>query len=105
MPDLNKTLKTASSLQKKLLEDLVTLNKMYDDAASEINGRFRDEYQRNSGNMNGLEDFFMLNTIVKKNGMSIRNALNLVKRMKNVEGFEISEENLEDAELEEILNS
>ena len=105
MPDINKILKTAFVLQKKVQADLENLYGMFESATKDVNGRFRDEYQRNNGNMIGLEDFFMLNTLLKKNSISVRNALNLIRKMRAMDGYNISEEQIEDKELEEILNT
>jgi hypothetical protein len=103
MADLNHITRDATVLRGKILKDLDTLIKMYGEFEGSVTDRFRNEYERNAGSTNGLEDFYMLNNIVKKNHIAVKNAHALLKRMRDVEGFEITEEELVDKELEELL--
>lgn len=101
--ELNNITKDATALRGKVLKDLETLIKMYGDLEGSVNDRFREEFQKNAGSLNGLEDFYMLNSNVKKNHIAVKNAHALLKRMRDVGGFDIVEEEIADKELEALL--
>jgi len=103
MADLNKITKDATALRGKILKDLDTLIKVYGEFEGSVTDRFRDEYSKNAGSLNGLEDFYMLNSVVRKNHIAVKNAYALLKRMRDIDGYEISEEEVLDKELEELL--
>jgi hypothetical protein len=104
MSDLNNITKDATALRGKVLKDLETLIKMYGDLEGSVNDRFREEFQKNADSLNGLEDFYMLNNSVKKNHIAVKNAYALLKRMRDIGGFDIVEEEIADKELEALLN-
>jgi len=66
----------------------------------EVQDRFRSEYLNNKG-LNGIEEFLVLNNIVKKNMMCLKNVYGLLKRMRSTAGFDV-EDNI-DRELANIL--
>ena len=53
--------------------------------------------------MNGLEDFYLLNQILKKNTISTKNSLTLLSKMRDISNFNVIEEEINDAALEEIF--
>jgi hypothetical protein len=103
MADINKTLQEVSVKHKKILSDLEGYMEACEKLSSEINDRFRDEYSK-TGSISGLEDFYALNNIMKKNTMNLKNACVLVKRMRDMSGYNISEEQLEEKQLEKIFD-
>lgn len=105
MADLNNTLNNIRDLRKKVLGDLASLLEMHAKAADDVQERYRMEYQQNGGSVEGLEDFYALNNIMRKNNFNIRNAHALVNRMMNTEGFDISEEVIETKKLDKILQT
>jgi len=104
MADLNNIVRDATTLRGKILKDLDTLIKMYGEFEGSVTERFRDEYTKNAGATSGLEDFYALSNSVKKNHIAVKNAYALLKRMRAVDGFEITEEEVLDKELEELLS-
>ena len=100
--DIGKSLQEVSAKHKKILSDLEEYTGIYNKVSAEINQRFRDELSK-MGSSSGLEDFYTLNTLLKKNAMNIKNACLLVKRMKDVSGYNISEEQIEEKQLEKIF--
>ena len=101
--NLNQITRDATVLRGKVLKDLETLTKMYGELEGSVADKFRDEYSKNAGSLNGLEDFYMFNSIVKKNRIAVKNAYALLKRMRGVDGYEVDEEEILDKELEELL--
>lgn len=102
MSDLGKSLKDIESMKGKVLRELASLVELQTKTAADVQERYRDEYQQNGG-LEGLEDFYALNNIMKKNSFNVRNAHALVKRMMGTEGFDISEESMEEKKLDKIL--
>jgi hypothetical protein len=84
---------------------------MYGSLESEVGLRFREEHSKNAGRMEGLEDFYMLNQIVKKNLISVKQAYSIVHRMKDISGYDITEEieevkeAREEKEIKELLRA
>ena len=78
-------------MQKKVERELGGLVKAYDGFYSEIQKRFRDEYQT-TGTMIGLEDFSRFGSVVKHNKTIVQNIFTTLSRLKNIEDFDISEE-------------
>jgi hypothetical protein len=103
MPDLNVTLRDASTLRRKILNDLDVLAKMYGGIEKETSGRFQEEYTRNSRLLSGLEDFFMLSRVVRKNSLSIKRAYAILHQMGDTSGYDVSEDTIEDLEIEALL--
>lgn len=104
MPNINDKVVKVKNLKKKILKDSENLLQVYGDLSKEINSRFREEF-REKGSMSGLEDFYMLNNIMKKNLNSVKNICALMKRMQNIGDYEISEieEKIEENMVKEIL--
>lgn len=100
MPNLNSQLKQVDDLKKRVLTDLEVLLGIYGKMAEEVNDKFRSEYQNNNG-LSGIEEFLVLNNIVKKNMMTLKNVYALLKRMRSTAGFDVEE--LIDKELADIL--
>ena len=105
MPNLNKDLQEIGTLKHKIMRDLEALSGICSRSAKEINSRLHDELLRKNGSTNGLEDFTMLNMIVKKNAIAVKNAHTLLNRVQTTEGYSVSEENVpdENKELEELF--
>jgi hypothetical protein len=105
MSELNKITSDVTALRNKIMSDLNGLIKLYSELESSVTGRFREEYQKNAGSMNGLEDFYILNSHVKKNTLSAKQAHNILKRMRDVAGYDISEEEVSEKEIAELLKA
>lgn len=107
MSDLNNITSNITALRGKLLGDISSLIRMYGELEDTVRSRFRDEYERNAGSSNGLEDFYMLNSVVKKNHIAVKNAHSIIKRMADLSKYDISEttEEVMDAELEKLLEA
>jgi len=104
MPDINKSIKDISSLKKKVMGDLLTLCSMLSKTSSEVDARFRGEFQRQEGKLAGLEDFNVLNRILKKNAMLAKNAQMLLQKMRSTTGYDVSEDEAPvDKEIQEIF--
>jgi hypothetical protein len=76
---------------------------IYAELESDVNNRFREEYSKNDGKIDGLEDFYMLRNVIRKNNIGLKNAFTILSRMQNLKGFDISEEQIEDKMLAELL--
>lgn len=96
MPDLNNMISDASSLTKKVSKDLKMLAAIYEELNKEAFSVFRDEYVRQDGKLDGLEDFYSLVAQSKGNKKSVGIALNLIYRLKDISDFSASEESIEE---------
>ena len=104
MANLNKDLEEAAGLKRKILSDLEKLTGICSKVSKEVNSRLHLEMSQN-GSSEGLEDFAMLNQIVKKNAMMVKNAHTLLNRMRTTEGYSVSEEKIPDEKaLEELFD-
>ena len=92
MPDPNKMRNDVMSLADKINRDISSLTKKYKALATEVDKRFRDELRVQSGDMDGLDDFYRLMLIVKKNAQVSQQALFLMSKMVDISKFDISEE-------------
>lgn len=102
MPNLNERKNEINELRKKILRDLQELASMSGKLSDDFDARFREEY-REVGGLEGLEDFYMLNQVLKKNAQSANNAHAVLKRMRDMTNYDINEEDVEEAQLEEIF--
>lgn len=102
MADINKTMKSISTIRGKIVKDLIKMVGMYEEVSSDVQKRFNDEF-KTTGSMNGLEDFYMLNQILKKNAISTKNSLTLLNKMRDISGFNVTEEEVDEEALEEIF--
>lgn len=103
MPDLNKMINNLSIIQKKAIEDLDEMFRIYKDLERDVSQKFKQEVQDNKGSMNGLEDFHALNYMCKKNLTYVKNAHAMISRLKDISKFDINEEGDTDKEIKEIL--
>lgn len=111
MPDVNKIIADVTSIGKRSLKDLRTMVEAYEILVKEVDSTFKEEIRFQDGKSDGLEDFYALLVSIKKNKISIINAMTLIERLKNISDFNISEETIEKVhkevketkELEEIL--
>ena len=102
MVNVNKTMKGISAVKGKIMKDLKIMIGMYEEVSSDVQKRFNNEFKA-SGSMNGLEDFYLLNQILKKNTISTKNSLTLLSKMRDISNFNVIEEEINDAALEEIF--
>jgi hypothetical protein len=92
MPDnINRSKKEVTDLTVKTQKDLAILMNAYDRFQSDIEERFREEMREQDGKIDGLEDFYSLNMIVKRNAQMISNSLGMLKRLKDISEFNIEE--------------
>ena len=105
MPDLDKQMNDISSLRVKVTRDLEKLSAMCLQVSTQLNQKFRNSFVVRKGSVDGMEDLYILNNIMKKNSMSARSALAVLKRMRSTGGYDVpTEEDLESkAELEELF--
>lgn len=104
MPDLNQQLEGISSLQKRVVRDMEKLSGMCTQVSDQLNDLFRRSFVERKGSVAGMENLYITNNIMKKNAMSARSALGLLKRMRSTTGYDVSEEGLVEQELENIFD-
>jgi len=112
MSDTNKMISDISSLSKKVNKDIMRLMEVYNMLFNDVNHRFKEEYVRQNGKINGLEDFYSLVITLKGDKTKVANAFGLINRLKDISQFNISEEALEEQQekinelkdIQEILN-
>jgi Skp family chaperone for outer membrane proteins len=95
MPNLENMRDEVSNLTKKVQREVRDLLGLYKSFQEEIEARFREELREQDGKMEGLEDFYGLNLLLKRNFQNVGNATTLLSRLKDFSGFDISEEELE----------
>jgi hypothetical protein len=107
MPDANQTIKKITGLKEKVKKDLANLLGLYDSLKGEVDRKFRKELKHQKGDYNGLEDFYALVMMIKKDSQTVSGASGLVKRLNDLSGFNISEieEEVENVELEKIFDN
>lgn len=96
MSDVNKAIAALSAKKKKILKDLEEMAGAYGKLEADMRRRYKDEISYNKGSTEGLEDFYMLNALIRRNGMAVKNAAGLIGKMKDMSGYEISEEEILD---------
>lgn len=96
MADINNMLADLAARGEKIRKDLEEVSRAYGRLESEMRHRYRDELSYNRGSSEGLEDFFMLNATIRRNSMAVRNAAVLMKKVKDLSGYDISEEEILD---------
>lgn len=104
MPDLSSKIKQLTESRKKVMGALEGLVSLQCEVSDEVTSRFREEYQQNKGEMVGLEDFYMFSSILKRNTVSVKNAFELIKRMKSISGFDVSEDQVTNAEIDALMS-
>lgn len=92
MKELDSIQRDVSSKTKKIQKELKELFGLYRNFQSEIETRFREEYNEQGGKLDGLEDFYSFSLIAKRNMQNVGNALALMSRIKDVSGYDITEE-------------
>ena len=104
MQDLSSKIKQITESRKAVLAQLEKFVTLQSEVSEEVADKFKEEYQQNKGEMAGLEDFYMLNNILKRNTSSVKNACELIRRMKSISGFDVSEEAITNAEIDALMN-
>lgn len=94
--EINKAFKDISIKHKKIFKDMEDILKNYINLESELNSRFKTEYSRNNNKIDGLEDFYSLKALVRKNVMLNKSAFGLLSKIRDMSGFDISEEEVSD---------
>jgi hypothetical protein len=100
MAELSQMFKDAAAMRKRTEKDLAAMLALYTEFSGEVDKRFREEYSDNGGRMEGLEDFFALNNLLKRNLASLKNAFGSLKMVKPLDAFEVSEKEIEDKKVE-----
>jgi len=103
MADLNRMSSEATDILSDVKGKMHKILEIYAELESDVNNRFREEYSKNDGKIDGLEDFYMLRNVIRKNNIGLKNAFTILSRMQNLKGFDISEEQIEDKMLAELL--
>lgn len=96
MPDPNKMRDSISSTTKKIKKDMGALAAQYQDLSKEIHRRFRDELREQNGSMDGLEDFYQLSMLVKRNAQVANHMLGMLSKLTDISGYNITEETEKD---------
>lgn len=104
MNDPNKIIQNITALKKRIDKDISQAITKYELLTNEMDIRFREELSYHNGSVKGLEDFFSLILTLKKNNSQIKNAGMILKRMKDISNFNVSEEVDSKKELENILS-
>jgi len=91
MSNLNKIISDVCSERGKILRDIEQYFKKYTNLSKDIDIRFKDMFRERKGSLDGLEDFHMLNSIVKRNVGDIRIALICLKRLRDISPYKIEE--------------
>ena len=90
MADANNRLKAVSSKAKQVQKDMDSLTKQYSELADLLKKKMREEVGIN-GSFEGLDTFNALINSVSKNLGSVRNALYLMRKLKDLSVFNVSE--------------
>jgi hypothetical protein len=106
MSNLDKIKKDASSLSEKVKESIKVLLTTYSQFQISLEEKFREEVREQGGKMEGLEDFYRLNMLVKRNSQIISNALGMINKVKDVSGFDIEEitDTVENNKIKELVS-
>ena len=103
MPDPNKMRDKIDNLSKKIKQDVGALAAQYGNLSGEVNKRFRDELREQKGKMDGLEDFYQLSILVKRNAQVVNHVLGMLSKVTDISSFDISEEVEKKDEVEELI--
>lgn len=90
MSKLNNSMRNVVSLTDKACQDMAALTKEYQALSDDIKTKLKEEVAY-LGSFDGLEVFNNLNRTVQRNLGSIKNAYYLLKRMRDISGFDVSE--------------
>lgn len=90
MSDVNNSMKSVSSLSKSIEKDLGELLKVYAGLSDTIKAKLREEVAYNDS-FEGLETFSALNNTVKRNLGSVRSSFQLIKKLRDLSVFNVSE--------------
>jgi len=104
MPDLDKIIKDIEAIRKPAILQVKKLNELYASLKEELDRKFKEEFIAQKGDLRGLEDFYSLVVAIKKDVMVIKGTANLIKKLNNLSEYNVSEEDFEEAELNEIFN-
>ena len=106
MPNLDKIKKDASVLSEKVKEAIKVLLTTYSQFQTSLEEKFREEVREQGGKMDGLEDFYRLNMVVKRNSQIISTTLGMFNKIKDVSGFDIEEisEEIDNKNIKELVN-
>lgn len=99
MSGLSQMFKDAAAMRKRTEKDLMAMLALYTEFSGEVDKRFREEYSDNGGKMAGLEDFFALNNLLKRNLASVKNSFGSLKMVKPLDAFEVSENEIEEKQV------
>ena len=90
MSKINTKLKSVSSKLSGIQKEMGDLSKDYADLNTILQKKLREEVAYN-GSFEGLEVFNALNSAVSKNLSSVKNAQYLMKRLRDLSVFDVSE--------------
>jgi hypothetical protein len=96
MPDPNKMRDSISTKTNKIRKDMGALSAQYQDLSKEIHRRFREELREQKGSMDGLEDFYQLSMLVKRNAQVANHMLGMLSKLTDISGYNITEETEKD---------
>lgn len=102
MPNPNKMRDSISTITHKIRKDMGTLSAQYHDLSGEINKRFREELREQKGSMDGLEDFYQLSVLVKRNAQVANHMLGMLSKLTDISGYNITEE-IEKDDVEDLI--
>lgn len=100
MPNPNRLRNEISNLTKKVSKDILLLAKHYKNLNKDIESRFRDEVREQNGKIDGLEDFYQLNMLIKRNAQIVSRTHSMLMKLHNIENFQID---IEKDEIEDLV--
>lgn len=100
MSDLTQMFKDAAAMRKRAEKELAAMLALYVEFSGEVDKRFQEEYSDNGGKMEGLEDFFALKNLLKRNLATLKHSFGSLKMIKPLDAFEISEKEIEEKQVE-----
>ena len=103
--NLDKIKKDASTVSK-VQESIKVLLTTYSQFQTSLEEKFREEVREQSGKMDGLEDFYRLNMVVKRNSQIISNTLGMINKVKDISDFNIEEisDEIDNKKIKELVS-
>jgi hypothetical protein len=102
MKSTNQSISKITFLKERIKKELATLTGLYLSLRDEIDSKFKEELRNQKGDYSGLEDFYALVMMIKKDANTSAGALNLIRRLNDVSDFNVSDIQ-DNIELEKIF--
>jgi len=96
MPDLNQIMSNIQKQSKDTEEMIIKLLSQYEDLYREGNRIFASERTASNGSLDGLEDFYRLLQVIKRNRDVVGSIFRGLKNLRPMSEFKFIEENVPD---------